>query len=171
VNARVKNRSSARSEPLEEPSLDGFDLGVLNDDVLVFRIRRIRDLLAERFRQSSTEGRGLRAGEFSALALIDANPGISQSDLARIGGFDQTALVSILDDLEEHAWAVRKRDRTDRRRHRMEITPKGREALADLLNRARENEAPARNALSKEEFRALQSSLNKIYQALFSNIE
>jgi DNA-binding MarR family transcriptional regulator len=167
----MKNRSAARSEPVEAPGPNGFELGVLNDDVLVFRIRRIRDLLAERFRRSSTEGRGLRAGEFSALALIDANPGISQSDLARIGGFDQTALVSILDDLEEHAWAVRKRDRADRRRHKMEITQKGREALADLLERARENEAPARDALTKEEFRAFQSSLNKIYQALFSRIE
>lgn len=42
----------------------------------------------------------------------------------------------------------------------------GREVLADLLSRARENEAPARYALTKEEFR-----VNKIYQALFSNIE
>lgn len=171
MNAKTKNKAASRSELSDSPELDGFGLGVLNDDVLVFRIRRIRDLLTERFRRSSTEGRGLRAGEFSALALIEANPGISQADLARIGGFDQTALVGILDDLEDHAWAVRKRDRADRRRHRMEITEKGREVLADLLDRARENEAPARNALSKAEFRALQSSLNKIYQALFSRMD
>ena len=36
---------------------------------------------------------GLRAGAFGVLALIEANPGISQIDLARFGGYDQTALV------------------------------------------------------------------------------
>lgn len=142
-------------------------LGPLADDILVFRIRRIRDLLTETFRRSSTEGRGLRAGEFSVLALIDANPGISQADLARAGGFDQTVLVGILDDLEDHNWAVRKRDRADRRRHMVEITEAGRVELDDLLRRARANEAPARDVLTAAELRDFQRSLDKIYRALF----
>ncbi len=166
----MKKRSTARqsTDPVDEKAPRDVKLGVLADDVLVFRIRRIRDLLTETFRRSTTEGRGLRAGEFSVLALIDANPGISQADLARTAGLDQSVLVGILDDLESHGWAVRKRDRADRRRHMVEITADGQIQLNDLLSSARINEAPARDALPADEFQAFQRSLDKIYRALFS---
>lgn len=165
MSSTAKSRTRVSIGPQKDES--GFQLGVLEEDVLVFRIRRIRNLLAETFRSSSTEGRGFHAGQFGALALIDANPGISQADLARTGGFDQTALVSVLDDLEEQGWAVRSRDRNDRRRHKIEITEQGREELADLLARAKHNELPAREALSEGEFQLFQTFLNKIYRALF----
>jgi DNA-binding MarR family transcriptional regulator len=160
--AREANRAARKKAARRG---DGPQLGVL-DNVLVFRLRRIRDVLAGEFRRSSTEGRGLRAGDLTALALIDANPGISQAELARTGGFDQTVLVGILDDLENRGWAVRSRDRTDRRRHRVEVTNKGRTALADLLRRAEANEAIARNALTRKELTAFRAALGKIYAAL-----
>jgi DNA-binding MarR family transcriptional regulator len=148
------------------PSPARHELGVL-DQVLVFRLRRIRDRLAEPLRRSSIEGGGLRAGEFGALALIDANSGISQIELARAGGFDQTLLVGILDDLEARGWALRTRDSADRRRHIVAMTKKGRVALGELLAMVRESEATARNALSAKEYATFQTSLDKIYRALF----
>jgi DNA-binding MarR family transcriptional regulator len=141
-------------------------LGVL-DQVLVFKLRRIRNLLTDAFRSSSTEGKGLRAGEFGILALIEANPGISQRDLARTGGLDETMLVGILDDLEAHGWAVRSSHRDDRRRHVLDITKKGRVKLRELLEQARANEAPARSALSPQEMQTFEELLEKIYRALF----
>jgi DNA-binding MarR family transcriptional regulator len=136
------------------------------DEILVFKLRRIRDALTQAFRQSSTEGRGLRAGDFGALALIDANPDISQIELARIGGFDQTILVSVIDDLESRNWVVRHQSRDDRRRRVLQITKEGRTALADLLAKALENEKPARRALSATQMRAFQKALDDIYRAL-----
>jgi DNA-binding MarR family transcriptional regulator len=142
-----------------------YELGVLNE-ILVFRLRRIRDVLTHSFRKSSTEGRGLRAGEFSILALIEANPDISQVELATIGGFDQTILVGVIDDLEERKWVVRQQHKEDRRRRVLQITKQGRAALADLLAKALKNEQAARDALTAAEMAAFQQSLDKIFRSL-----
>jgi DNA-binding MarR family transcriptional regulator len=136
------------------------------DEVLVFKLRRIRDVLTQAFRQSTTEARGLRAGDFGVLALIEANPDISQIELARVGGFDQTILVGVIDDLESRHWVVRQQSREDRRKRVLQITKEGRAALTDLLAKAIENEKPARKALSAAEMRAFQKALTDIYRAL-----
>ena len=136
------------------------------DEILVFKLRRVRDVLTYAFRESSTEGRGLRAGDFSALALIDANPDISQIELARIGGFDQTLLVGVIDDLEDRGWVVRQQSRDDRRKRVLQITKSGRTALSDLLSKALVNERPARDALNAVDMRRFQKALDDIFRAL-----
>ena len=141
-----------------------FEIGVL-DDVLVFRLRTIRNALAERFRAGDWRD-GMRAGDFTTLALIVANPGISQIDLARAAGFDQATLVRIIDDLERRGWACRTKDPADRRRHRLEPTADSAGALAMLHERARENERVAREALSAAELATLLGSLDRIAAAL-----
>ena len=125
-------------------------------------------MLTQAFRASSTEGRGLRAGEFSVLALIEANPDISQIELARIGGFDQTILVGVIDDLEDRKWVVRQQSKDDRRRRVLQITKAGRSALSKLLTQALANESPAVGALSSAELREFRKSLDAIYRALKS---
>ncbi|WP_212611927.1 MarR family winged helix-turn-helix transcriptional regulator [Sphingomonas baiyangensis] len=141
-----------------------FSMGVL-DDLLNFRLRRIRNHLTEKYRLETLK-LGQRAGAFSVLALIDANPGISQIDLARFGGYDQTALVGIIDDMEKRGWATRARDPSDRRRHMVNITDQGREALAELFAAAQENEREAREALTPEELEVFRVWLDKIYRQL-----
>ncbi|RHW19266.1 MarR family transcriptional regulator [Sphingomonas gilva] len=141
-----------------------YDIGVLRD-VIVFRLRRIRNHMTESFRAGGWRD-GLKPGEFTTLALIVANPGISQIDLARVGGFDQTSLVGIMDDLERRGWAGRAKDPDDRRRHRIVATAAGREALDGLMARAQENERPAREALTPAELDAFMNALDKIYHRL-----
>lgn len=142
-------------------------LGVLTG-VLGFRLRRIQNHLATNFSQLLA-GRNLRPGEFSALALIAANPGISQIELAVEGGFDKTQLVTLLDDLEAWGWAARVRSTVDRRRHALHITPKGDQELAQLLALAQEAERPLSEALSGAELRNLFTSLDRIYAVCFHN--
>jgi DNA-binding MarR family transcriptional regulator len=163
---RVKELSEDPTPPAASVSgvSGNFALGVL-DQLLNFRLRRIRNHLTERYRQETLR-LGLRAGAFSVLALIEANPGISQIDVARFGGFDQTVLVGIIDDLEKRNWATRMRDPSDRRRHQIAVTDEGRAALDDMLARAIDNERPAREALSASELRAFRLSLDKIYRQL-----
>lgn len=165
--------SAANDVSLDDPSppeasvaglASEFELGCL-DELLNFRLRRLRNHLTERYREE-TRRLGLRAGAFSVLALIDANPNISQIDVARFGGFDQTVLVGILDDLERRGWATRSKDPADRRRHRVKLTPQGRRGLADLLARAQENERPACEALDPTELAAFRAALDKIYRSL-----
>ncbi len=160
----------SKQPPPDDQEAEGarrFGIGVL-EDVLVFRLRRIRNYLTDSFRSGDWRD-GLRPGEFTTLALIVANPGISQIDLARVGGFDQTSLVGIIDDLERRQWAARSKNPGDRRRHCIEPTDAGREAVKMLLGRALENEQAAREALTPDELQIFVRALDKIYHRLFDD--
>ena len=140
------------------PDQDDIDLGLLNE-VLGFRLRRIQNHLA----------RGFTSGVFSALALIEANPGLSQTALASETGFDKATVVAIVDALERLGWAERGQHKGDRRRRALAITPVGRESLSELRDICVANEAPVYAALSKAEQVELFRLLDKIYGACFSD--
>lgn len=152
--------ASASLRPGAEAS-DSLDLGVLND-VMGFRFRRIQNHLAKAFVAHPRHG-DLKPGLFSILALIAANPGVSQTRLAEEAGIDQTPLVSLIDDLEDAGWAVRARSREDRRRHSLQVTNKGSEALARLTVAAYDAESKVRAALSQKELEQLLKLLDKLY--------
>ena len=173
----ARNRRSRTARPLAgapEPQAAGAEsdplsLGVLND-VMGFRLRRIQNHLAKAFLAHPRHG-DLKPGLFSILALIAANPGVSQARLAHEAGIDKTILVSLIDDLEDAGWAVRVRSRDDRRKHALLVTPKGSEALADLTEAAHEAEAKARSALTPKELDQLFHVLDKLYASCFREEE
>ena len=92
---------------MRQPEGEEIDLGILKD-VIGFRIRRIQNHLSRSFAER-IHRKDIKPGLFSALALISANPGISQTTLAREIGFDKATVVALLDAL-----AGRERPREDR---------------------------------------------------------
>ena len=144
---------------------EALDLGVLKE-VMGFRFRRIQNHLAKAFMADPRHG-DLKPWLFSILALIAANPGVSQTRLAEEAGIDQTPLVSLIDDLEDAGWAVRARSREDRRRHSLQITSKGSEALARLTVAAYDAESKVRSTLTPKELEQLLRLLDKLYTTCF----
>lgn len=166
------NASGRAARPAKAAGSDGEEalgLGVLKD-VMGFRLRRIQNHLAKAFVDHPRHG-DRKSGLFSILALIAANPGVSQARLAHEAGIDKTILVSLLDDLEDAGWAVRIRSRDDRRKHSLLVTPQGSEALADLTQAAHEAEAKARSALTPKELAQLFHVLDKLYASCFREEE
>jgi DNA-binding MarR family transcriptional regulator len=147
-------------------SADEVDLGLLNE-VIGFRLRRIQNHLSRGFTERLA-GRDVRPGVFSALALIEANPGLSQTTLAREIGFDKATVVAIIDALERSGWAIRRRSEVDRRRHALSITPQGRAFLNELRDICLATEAKIEAALSRPERQTLFRLLDKAYGACFS---
>ncbi len=82
------------------------------------------------YRRTSEAALGMRLKEFVALAYLRSHPGITQHELGESIGVDANNLVILLNELEEAAWALRRRDPGDRRRHLVDITSKGAAALA-----------------------------------------
>ena len=158
-------RASSKSPPAEDPAND-VELGVLNN-FIGFRIRRIQNHLSRAFSERIAD-KEVRPGLFSALALIAANPGLSQTTLAREIGFDKATVVALLDALEKLQWAERRRSPDDRRRHSLYITPKGEKALANLCDIAEANEAAIHAVLSDAEQKQLFALLDKLYAVCFS---
>jgi DNA-binding MarR family transcriptional regulator len=163
----MNSRNQALSAQAAQPTTEPGELGALQD-LLGFRLRRIQNHLARAF-TDQVVSRGIRPGTFSALALIAANPGISQTDLARDLGSDKASVVSIIDELEGGGWAVRARSTVDRRRHSLSVTPAGVQMLEELAAIARQAEAPMRGVLSAAEFKTLSTLLDRIYNHCFAD--
>jgi DNA-binding MarR family transcriptional regulator len=141
-------------------------MGVLAS-LLGFRMRRVHAHLTRSFAERLAD-KALRPGGFSALALIAANPGLSQQALSLELGQDKATVVALLDELETRGWAERRRAVTDRRRHRLLVTEAGAVALAEMAATASSNERQVVAALSPEEAEVLMRLLDKLYHACFS---
>jgi DNA-binding MarR family transcriptional regulator len=108
----------------------------------------------------------LRSGALSTMVLIKANPGCSQSELAREVAMDDSAMVAIIDELEERGLAVRSRSTADRRRNSLSLTPDGERLTTEMIACAMAVERPIRDALSDEELVTLNTLLRRAYAAI-----
>jgi len=167
TSAKSRTRRTGAKAPAKTVATEAeqpLQLGVLND-VMGFRLRRIQNHLAKAFiEQANNPG---KSGVFSIMALIAANPGVSQVRLAQEAGVDKTALVALLDYIEEMGWVQRRRAKEDRRKHSLSLTAKGEKALLDLTDRAHEAEASARASLTAAELDQLLALLDKLYASCF----
>ena len=81
-------------------------------------------------RRSTEELLGMRLKEFLVLSYLHEHPDTTQQELGEAMLFDSNMVVLVLNDLEARGLSIRRRDTGDRRRHVVEITRTGRDALA-----------------------------------------
>jgi DNA-binding MarR family transcriptional regulator len=82
----------------------------------------------------------LRPGRFAILALIDENPGLSQTSLGRASGRDKSSLTPALNDLVRRGLVLRQRLPHDQRSYALSLTDAGKALLEDLLVHARDHD-------------------------------
>ncbi|RYD48713.1 MAG: MarR family transcriptional regulator [Sphingomonadales bacterium] len=138
-----------------------MQLGRLNDYV-GFRMRRVQNQLSANF-AAETARFGIRTGLFSSLALIEANPGLSQQELSGTVGLDKSITVQIVDELEKRGWAKRERSTTDRRRHALTLQPAGKEFLDELFAIMKRVEAEVQAQLKPDERPIFDAALDRMY--------
>ncbi|GGB27384.1 transcriptional regulator [Sphingomonas metalli] len=153
-----------RAPQSAEPDAE-IALGRLGDFV-GFRLRRIQNQLSREFAQV-TDRYQLRQGLFSALAIISANPGLSQIMLAREVGLDKSMAVMVVDELEQRGWAERRRSPTDRRRHALYTTEAGEAWLAEMFAALEVVEHDVLDALGEGDRKLLTAILDRVYKACF----
>lgn len=117
-------------------------------------------------RRSTSELLGIDLRLLIALSFLRDHDGAPQQELADALCVDASNVVLLLNELEDSGYVQRQRDREDRRRHRVSITPAGRDALerAEMAQRAIEDEvlsgldAEERELLRELLLRALRSA-------------
>lgn len=73
-----------------------------------------------------------RPWRFAILALIDANPGVTQGDLAAAIRRKTSTLTPALNELVRRGYVNRQRVKTDQRAYALSLTPRGRAAMLEL---------------------------------------
>jgi DNA-binding MarR family transcriptional regulator len=96
-----------------------------------FLLKRVGFAVKERM-IDALEETGLSSYHHAILALLAEEPRETQAMIADALGFDRSHLVGVLDELEERGLIERRRDPDDRRRHLVNLTPAGKEALRRL---------------------------------------
>jgi len=82
------------------------------------------------YRRSNEQLLGMQLRHMVALSYVRDHESAPQQDLAEAFCMDANNIVLLLNELEELGYVVRRRDPEDRRRHLVDLTPKGRRALA-----------------------------------------
>jgi len=77
---------------------------------------------------------------FGVLVLIDANPGMKQTQLADAIQLDRSSVVSVLDKLEARGLVERVRAPDNRRANALHLTNTGRQLLKTLIPQVRAHE-------------------------------
>ena len=104
----------------------------------------------------------LTPGQFGVLVVIDANPGLSQTQLGNALGIDRSTVVAVIDRLESRGLVVRQSAPGDRRSHALHLSDSGRATLRRLTERVRAHEREIARHLSAEELAHLIELLGRV---------
>jgi len=110
--------------------LAGLDAGIL-PGLIGYRLRLAQQTVFRDFAGAVPE---VSPGRVGMLVLIEANPGVTQSALARAMSLDRSTMVGLVDALEELGLLERRRGE-DRRTNGLWLTRPGRALLARLKRR------------------------------------
>src|SRR6516225_10424241 len=121
------------------------------------------------FLRSSVDLVGMNLRNMVVLAYLRDHPGVSQQKMTEELSMDSNTGVLVLNDLEDLEYAERRRDPADRRRHLVDITDAGVEALerAEMAQGSIEDEIlGGLNASERAELRALLVKALKDHKSL-----
>jgi len=110
-------------------------------------------------------GLDLHPRHFGILSHLAASEGRSQQALSVALGIHRSAVVALVDDLEQRGLAERRRDPADRRAYTLYLTPAGRELLTDLERAADGREAELLTPLDASERSQLISLLQRVAES------
>jgi DNA-binding MarR family transcriptional regulator len=102
-------------------------------------------------------------GLFAVLVLIEANPGLKQTELARAVHLDRSTVVSVVDSLERRGLVTRRAVAHDRRSNALELTAAGVTLLRSLKRRVVAHEKRLARRLSARERATLTSLLQRVF--------
>jgi DNA-binding MarR family transcriptional regulator len=153
---KLGTKSSAsrpRSERLPE-------LGLL-ESLLGYHLRRAQFAVFQHFAMTVGEA-DVTPGQLGVLAVIDVNPGLSQTRLGAALGIDRSTVVAIIDRLEERGLVARDAAPNDRRSHALRLSDRGVATLRRLETLVRGHERQIARRLSAGERAMLIDMLERV---------
>jgi len=160
------NRRAAKAAPRTRraagarAAANGLQLGVL-PSLLGYQLRLAQRAIFDDFADSMGELE-VSPRLFGMLVVIEANPGLKQSELAHAAQLDRSSLVPALDKLEARGLVMRVASEADRRVNGLRLTADGSALLKKLKQRVTRHEQRLVRDLSAAEREQLVQLLNRI---------
>jgi DNA-binding MarR family transcriptional regulator len=142
---------------------NGVELGMLKT-LLGYHLRRAQVAVFQHFTETMGEA-AITPGQFGVLAVINGNPGLSQTQLGTALAIDRSTVVAVIDRLEARGLVVRAAQPNDRRSHALRLSDAGVALLHRLEEMVREHERQIGRSLSAEDQRTLISLLDRVARA------
>jgi DNA-binding MarR family transcriptional regulator len=139
----------SRDEALRPGALAGL---------LGYRLRLAQQAV---FRDYASSVGEVSPGRVGILLLVESNPGVTQSRLARAVHLDRSTMVGVIDQLEERGLIERRRGE-DRRTNGLWLTAAGRTLLARMKQRIEQHERRVAARLTAAERGQLIALLEKL---------
>jgi DNA-binding MarR family transcriptional regulator len=136
-----------------------IDLGALNERLGYFA-RRVQVWIFQDFIRRLAEI-DISPAQYSVLVVIDANTGLSQSELAETLGIERARLVRLLHRLESRDLTQRLPSSADGRRHELRLTREGQRVLARAKMLSDQHEVGLVKRFGPERYKALIETLRE----------
>ncbi len=140
---------------------DPIDYGTL-PGLLGYQLRLTQLAIFKDFSESVSDDK-ITPSLFGVLVVIDANPGLKQTELAQAVRLDRSTVVSTLDKLERRKLVKRHRVEEDRRTNALLLTDAGRALLQQLIPQVEAHEQRLAAELTERERNTLIELLAKIF--------
>lgn len=108
---------------------------------------------------------GISPSLFSALILVERNPGLQQSRLGEALGVARSGAMTLVDRLERLGLVERRADPDDRRAYGLFLSQDGQRRMAEITGRVAEHDRHVTGALTPDEHRNLMQLLQKFISA------
>lgn len=134
------------------------------DEVVGFHMRKA--VLRAQSTLATVAGKKLMTGQYSVMAIINENPGRTQSAIAEAAGLDRSSLVPILNKFEDEGLILRAPVKGDKRAYAVRLTKKGERELAELEDKVREFEAKVIAGLGTKDHQILIDLLKRFHEII-----
>jgi DNA-binding MarR family transcriptional regulator len=131
-------------------------------DLIGYQLAQASIVTLDVFEQVVAGPHGLKAVEYTMLALIQANPGLSPVQLRKALGLSAAYVTAGLDRLHERGFILREVNQSDRRAQHLRITKSAEKFVGDLTKKLLEGEQERFHTLTFAEQRILAELLHKL---------
>jgi DNA-binding MarR family transcriptional regulator len=140
--------------------VQGLDYGVL-DELLGYSLRRAQVRMFVAF-DEATRGMHMTPPRFTALVIVGANPGLSQSALGQVLGIARSGAMLMTDWLEARGLVERRRRNGDARAWGLYLTSKGEQFAGRLQRKVLQLDRKRTPGLTEKDRRRLLGLLDKL---------
>jgi DNA-binding MarR family transcriptional regulator len=142
------------------PYVAGVDYDVL-DELIGYSLRRAQVAMFLAFHEA-TRGLEITPPRFTALVIVGANPGISQTTLGQVLGIARSGAMMLTDWMEDRGLAERRRRPDDARAWGLHLSARGERLVASMKGRVLAEDRRRAARLGTGERRRLLALLKKL---------